>query len=170
MLIADGIRHVLVNGHLELENGKNVGGTFGQVLHPSVHMPSRAMDSRSNVTVQVNGTIKADAGDFDVTVDLHRDLTSGRSIGTLRVSDHRGVFVLDHADLGMLQVAFGWASVTGAFRGNSGAESQAFVMFVEDRDPLREESKPTVILELQDGRRVSGLINGRVLMAREANR
>ncbi len=57
---------------------------------------------------------------------------------------------------GLLQVAPGWAAVTG--RGRIGADERAFTVIVERADPLDERGSSTITILGEDGYQLNRIV------------
>jgi N-acyl-D-amino-acid deacylase len=141
----EGIRHVLVNGTLALRDGAATGAQGGQALKRSAHMPSRAMAMAAKRSVRAPG------------IDVSQKAIARAATGALRIEDPKAKVTIRAAHLGVMQVAPGWASVTGIATISSG-ESEAFTLIVERDRPLaiyssarRTVSIPMARVDLQSG-------------------
>ncbi len=115
---SEGIRFVLVNGRVALRNGEPAGITSGRALRRTQAMPSRPM----NVAASPALTLEAADGARRLTVDLARRVLS------VAGTDER----LDAIELGLLQTAAKWASITGIGRDSRRDEALPFVLVVDD--------------------------------------
>jgi N-acyl-D-amino-acid deacylase len=120
----EGVRHVVVNGRLALRDGAPAGAAAGRALYRSGNMISRPLrvDAARGVTVDASGT----------TIRITQAADARAARGVVRIS-HGGT-TAQATSLGVLQVAPGWASVTG--RARTGDAELPFVLVVDERDPL----------------------------------
>lgn len=123
MLPSEGIRHVLVNGRVALRDGKATGEHAGMALRRSEHMPSRAM--------QVAGTRRVSASGAGLVLDIRHERGAPRARGSLRLVDPRTGQRIESTSLGVLQVAAGWASVTGWARISPAGDERAVTLIVD---------------------------------------
>ena len=115
---SEGIRVVLVNGRVALSDGEPTGTVGGRTLRRTRAMPSRPMNVSASLALRVEG---ADSG-RTLSVDLARN--------TVRVRG--GGEALEVIELGLLQTAPQWASVTGRLRDSKTGEELGFVLIVDE--------------------------------------
>ncbi len=128
---SEGIRFVLVNGRVAVRDGEPTGVAAGRALRRTRAMMSRPM-SVSSPSLRMEG---ADDG-RTITVDLSRR--------TMRVTDAGEAF--EATELGLLQTAPKWASVTGRLRVSTSGEEAAFVLIVDESSgtaTLAIDGRPT---------------------------
>jgi N-acyl-D-aspartate/D-glutamate deacylase len=155
--LAEGIRLVLVNGKIALRDGTPTGERAGRALARTAHMPSRALAENVAHRVDAEGSIAAPEGALQLTLHLSQPAGAREPVGTLRLVDPRGRVSLDATTLGLLQVADGWASVTGRARVGTTGEERAVTVIVERADPLGG-GVATVIVEVEGMPRVGGVL------------
>jgi N-acyl-D-aspartate/D-glutamate deacylase len=110
---SDGIRHVLVNGVVALKEGVATGARGGRALYRTAHMPSRPTSTAMR-SLRVMGVVSGKRVEIDLTQRAGaREAAGGVSIEGLEPV----------TQLGMLQVARGWAALTGS--GTEGRENAA---------------------------------------------
>ena len=78
---SDGIRHVIVNGRMALQNGRATGERGGRALMRTEPMPSRPMSIDAARQVSFRGRI----GDAQISLDVSQKPGSRASQGTLRL-------------------------------------------------------------------------------------
>ena len=126
----EGIRFVTVNGRVALRDGEATGTTAGRGLRRTRAMPSRPMSVSASRSLRAEATGAGTSIRVDLARNALRVVTAGASYETV--------------DLGFLQRAPGWASVTGRLRDSASGSEHAFVLIVD-------ESSGGVTLEI-DGR------------------
>lgn len=164
--LSTGVRHVLVAGQFALREGRLTGVRAGRALvrawrEPSRPMPGgrralrvqgtlaaaapepRAAGARTEAPAQVAATQASEAPALRLDIDVAQTGT-GAATGRVRVTERGGRAVLDAAVPGLLQLADGWAGLTGV------AGGRAFTLFVDARDPSGAVAGPVVTL-LRDG-------------------
>ncbi len=152
--LSEGIRYVLVNGHVALRDGVVTGLQGGRVLLRSVHMPSRPMNTAAR-RLSVRGDI---GDDIRLTIDMSQEAGAARAKGRLRLDDRRSKIVVETTELGVLQTALNWASFTALARVKpAGSEGTVTVIF-ERADPAVAGHPPTVTVDISDVLRVSGVL------------
>ena len=114
---SEGIRFVLVNGRVALNDGEPAGVTGGRALRRTRAMPSRPMNVGASPTL----TLDATDGAGRLRVDLARRVLS------VSGGDER----LDAIELGLLQAAPSWASITGIAR-DSKRQERPFVLLFDE--------------------------------------
>ncbi|MDB5365747.1 MAG: dihydroorotase [Rhodospirillales bacterium] len=135
-LPSEGIRHVLVNGTLALRDGKPTDAQAGRPLRRTQHMPTRKLvtgDRSVTGSFAVRGDALPKSG-ATVSVSLTQKTGEHDSRGSFRLSG-AGRNSLTIADLGVLQVAKGWASFSGRARFADGSEKLVTVI-LDAADPL----------------------------------
>ena len=105
---SEGIRFVIVNGRVALRDGAPTGEMAGIALARGAHMPTRPMNDGRRALSQ-----RGRVGSAEVLLDLTQDAGANRATGTLRVTDARKKVSIDVRNLGILQTAGTWASITG---------------------------------------------------------
>lgn len=115
---SEGIRFVLVNGAVGLEDGLATGTQRGRALYRTARMPSRpAVDARRSLTV--NGTVSGRK--------IHIALSQG--VGDRGATGAMTIDGLPSIALGALQTTNGWAAVSGV------SGSHAVGVIVDLHDP-----------------------------------
>ena len=119
-LFAEGVRFVLVNGHMALREGTATGAKGGRALTRTANMPSRPADAARARALAVSGTISG----APVSIDVRQGKDDKHGSGTVTVPG------VDAAlSLGELQSSASWASLT-AFGGG-----HAHVVTIDLADP-----------------------------------
>jgi N-acyl-D-amino-acid deacylase len=132
---AQGIRVVLVNGRVALRDGEPTGETGGRALRRMRGMRSRPM----NVDVSPGLTLEASDATGRLQLDLAKRMLSVTGGGER----------LEAIELGLLQTAERWSSITGIARDSSRGEQLPFVLVVDDSTgelTLDVHGRPTRIL------------------------
>jgi N-acyl-D-amino-acid deacylase len=129
-LRSDGVRAVIVNGKIALENGVVTGARGGAALFRTVNMPSRPVDDGVR-TLTASGTVSGRRVSIDVT-----QRAGGRAA--------TGTFSLEGMEpirtFGVLQTAAGWASFTTV-----DAAGRALAVVVDGQDPSNAGSATLAI-------------------------
>ena len=151
--LSEGVRYVLVNGKVELSEGKVTGDRAGAVLLRSEHMPTRPMNVAGHGDVKIVGAqLKSPTGeDVTLTVDVAQT-ADGRSAGRISLVDSRKHVLLASSALGPLQLGSNWLSVTGWW---DGVEGQAFTLIIDSANP-RQPGVTAFVLETGSGARYAG--------------
>lgn len=125
-LPSEGVRFVLVNGRIALKDGIATGERGGLPLFRTGNMPSRPTNDGLRSL-----TAKGSASGRQIAIDLAQRAGAREATGTVTVD---GIPVLDRA--GVLQVAEGWASFTGASAANQAdVTPRAIAVIIDTRDP-----------------------------------
>jgi hypothetical protein len=93
-----------------------------------------------------------------IAIDVAQPAGAARAKGTLRVIDAHGAAVFSAGELGVLQTAPRWASVTGTTRATRSAEPRAFTATVERADPFVAGGPRTITVERQGQPALSGVL------------
>lgn len=135
-----GIRAVIVNGQLAMEDGRLTDARAGVRLVRSKHEPSRPMNFDVERELTINGAV---AGAV-VTAKLRQGAGMARPTGTLQMTNLPGgrSFTLVPS---IVQATRGWASVTGIGHWKDGLE-QAITVEVEEADPLSKNRPSLTVL------------------------
>ncbi|MEZ5286601.1 MAG: amidohydrolase family protein [Vicinamibacterales bacterium] len=149
---SDGVRHVVVNGAVVYRDGVPTGERAGQVLLRGPHEPSRPMSTA--VARRVSGRTQATELEANINVQQGQGQRSPR--GRLRLLDRTSKTAVEMTEIGLLQVAPGWAAVTGV--GRIGDEERAFTVVVEQADPLDERQSTTVTVLGEDGYQLTRIV------------
>jgi N-acyl-D-amino-acid deacylase len=147
-----GMRHVLVNGALALKEGVPTAERKGAVLLRGPHEPSRPMST--TIARRVSG--RAQASEVDVNINIEQSAGQRAPRGRLRLLDRTSKTSVEMTAPGWLQVAPGWAAVTG--RGRIGDDERAFTIVVEQADPLDEQHSTTITVLGEDGYQLSRIV------------
>ena len=123
-LPSEGVRFVLVNGKVALENGRPTGVRSGMALFRTSNMPSRPVNDGLR-TLRANGMVSGKRVSINLT-----QRAGGR--------EATGTFVVDGFDavttFGVLQTTTGWASFTTV------AAGRALEVIVDTHDPTNHGS------------------------------
>ena len=137
---AEGVHYVLVNGQVAFEHGALTGVKAGIALRKHPNAPSRPMNPPYRVEANGTGAITVPDPGFLVN-DIHFDFAfrqlhdDARATGYLRLRDSVSGLEAVAVELGKLQVADGWATITGRALVN-GREERVFRLIVDERDPF----------------------------------
>jgi N-acyl-D-amino-acid deacylase len=129
-LPSEGIRHVLVNGVVALTGGAATGARGGRALARTANMPSRPTKAGPR-SLSVKGTAAGRA----INVTLTQRAGARDAAGRIAID---GVGPI--AKLGVLQVADGWAAVTGV-----DASGRAVSVLADLRDPAAEGAAVVIV-------------------------
>ena len=152
--LSDGIRHVIVNGRVELLDGRPTNVQGGRLLLRSLHMPSRPMTTGARRL-----SVKGDIGnDITVTIDISQEPGTARAKGSLRLDDHRSKILVETTEIGVLQTAGSWASFTALARVKPAGKEGTVTVILERADPSIAGQPPTVTVDINDMLRVSGVL------------
>lgn len=158
---SEGIRHVIVNGHVALRDGKATGDKGGQVLRRAGASPSRPMDLAAARRVSAAGTIPGpDGKPVRVSVALSQPRGSRRATGTVTIGGARA------SALGTLQAAAGWAAITG--RTLVDGVDRAFTLVLDAADPLADGTPPTVRFAVEGRPALEGRLAGSLTLLPKA--
>jgi N-acyl-D-aspartate/D-glutamate deacylase len=152
-----GMRHVLINGRVALRDGAVTGDKAGAVLLRGPHEPSRPMST--TVVRKVSGR----AGGSEVEVNLSVEQAPLQRVprGRFKMLDRTSKATFELTELGALQVAPGWAAVTG--RGRIGADERALTVIVEQADPLDERGSTTLTILGEEGFQLNRIVTRNTL-------
>lgn len=148
--LAQGVRAVLVNGGLALNNGAVTGARRGAVILRAADMPTRPFTLGAGR--RLSGTTRFADG-ARLAVELRQGRGRRAAEGSVRLVDGQGRRLFEATALGVLQATDGWASVTGmgvgadgrpaAFRlivdpqGGAPAADRRLELAIDGRAPLR---------------------------------
>ena len=154
-LAPDGVRDVLVNGHVEWHDGAATGDIGGRALFRSRHMPTRPSSAQSERAVTVKAaltTVTRSTGSTQPTLrlllSLHQGPADRRSGGTGRIeaSSKNDSFELE--EFGELQISGHWASLTGIARW--GAYTGPVTLIIDAQDPQAARGRAVVTLDARE--------------------
>ena len=154
--LSEGIRFVLVNGKLELSDGKVTGARSGAILLRSEHMPTRPMNVAGHANISIAGAqISSETGDKATLSANVVQTPDGESVGRVALVDSHKKVRLTSKSLGPLQIGDHWLSVTGWVEGRRG---QAFTLIIDSANP-RQPGRTSIILDTSSGARYIGQTN-----------
>jgi N-acyl-D-aspartate/D-glutamate deacylase len=122
---SQGIRFVLVNGTVALEDGVPTQAHSGKPLFRTVNMPSRPTNETRR-SLSAKGTVSG----HRVSINLTHRAGARQGIGTFDIEGFTAV-----ETIGVLQTTNGWASVTGVDR-----MQRAVTLIVDRHDPANPGS------------------------------
>lgn len=157
-LPSEGIRYVMVNGKVALNNGIATGARSGRALLRGPNMPSRAMTTGvRRVAAELKST------DGGIVIDVTQGAGARSAIGRFEFGPKGARGSLTATRLGVLQAANGWASVTGVGTFSDGTE-RAFVATIDRHQAPRGLAVLTMVIEGEEPHR--GTIGLRALTSR----
>ena len=119
-LPSEGMRFVIVNGKIALDNGQPTGARAGASLFRTTNMPSRPLNDGMRTL-----TAKGEAGGKRVAIDLTQRSGARAATGAVTIEGMEQI-----GTFGVLQTARGWASFTAI----DGA-GRALTVIVDEQDP-----------------------------------
>jgi len=140
-LRSEGVRFVLVNGKVALEDGAATGARAGVPLFRTANMPSRPANDGQR-TLRASGMI----GGKRVAIDLTQRAGGREAIGTFTVDGFETI-----KKFGVLQTTTGWASFTTVTGG------RALAVIVDTNDPANQGSA-TVAVNVEGAPAVRGTL------------
>ncbi|MFF0227037.1 amidohydrolase family protein [Streptomyces sp. NPDC004629] len=157
---AQGVEHVIINGKLALTHGRLTDARAGKVLRRDGNMISRRETGSDRVRASANGRLvplQQTSGWRHAQISFHARGHDGDTTGHLVLNspDHHITFA--GTRLGKLQVADGWASITGRGRIAGQDEERSFVLIVDDKDPF-EDGKTVVTVKIAGGYAIKGAL------------
>ena len=138
---SEGVRFVLVNGKVALENGAPTGVKGGAALFRTVNMPSRPVND-SLRTLRASGTV----GGKRIAIDLTHRAGGREAIGSFTVDGFEPI-----KKFGVLQTTTGWASFTTVTAG------RALEVIIDTHDPANRGSV-TVAVNVEGAPAVRGTL------------
>ena len=164
-LRSEGIRHVIVNGGLALRDGNATGECHGRTLTRKKYMPSRPAVRDASRQVSAKGDVTSSDGAATLQLDLkvaqYRRTQSAS--GTFRLTDQGRGRTLEARELGLLQVAKGWATLSARVRVLSSGDEHSAIVVIEQADPWLPDQSPSVTILVEGLGEFSGrLPKGRV--------
>lgn len=140
-LPSEGIRYVMVNGTIALNNGIATGAQAGRVLRRGSNMPSRPMNSGlRRVAAELKST------DGGIVIDVTQRAGARSATGRFEFGPKGGRRSLTAATLGVLQATDGWTSVTGIGTFGDGTQ-RAFVATIDQHEAPRGQAMLTMAIE-----------------------
>lgn len=140
--LSEGIRFVLVNGRVAVADGRVTGAQGGRVLSRTLHMPSRPMPTDSARRLIARATISGES----IAIALTQAATARRATGRVVLADQSGS--LEAIELGIIQTAPRWASVTGIARDRATGVERAFTATLERADLSAAGHRRTLIVDV----------------------
>ena len=140
-LPSEGVRFVLVNGAVALENGAATGARAGSALFRTVNMPSRPVNDRLR-TLRATGVVSGKR----ISINLTQRAGGREAAGTFVVDGFEPI-----TTFGVLQTTTGWASFTTV------AAGRALAVIVDTEDPANRGSA-TVAVNVEGAPAVRGTL------------
>lgn len=153
---SDGVEHVLVNGRLALHDGEVTGVQAGERLERGGSMISRPMTGPDPVSASVSGRLEGDDGRM-ATIAFQATGQGSESSGKLVFNDREQGITFRSVDLGMLQVADDWASITGRGQVAGERDERAFELILDEENPL-QEGETTVTVDIAGAEPFEGVL------------
>ena len=151
--LSQGMRFVLVNGRIELADGKATGEKGGAVLLRADDMPTHPMDVLGDRHIRLEGLGLTDDVGRPVKLSLDvKQSKSGAAIGRIALTDERGRTIFSANAMGPLQTGDHWLSVSGWSRSRNGG---AFTVTIDAGNP-RRPTETTVKLRKATGKGYAG--------------
>jgi N-acyl-D-aspartate/D-glutamate deacylase len=163
---SEGVRDVMVNGVFALRDGQVTGAMAGQPLSRSRNQPARAMWLDGDRSVAIAGPILRVASGQPTGFTLRLDVSQSASQTTAK-----GVMVLSGpsgeeyraTELGLLQTAGSWATVSARVEDGSG-ELHGMTVIVDAVDPFVTGSGVTVSIAVEGMPTLTGRIAGEAVI------
>lgn len=165
---SEGIRYVLVNGHVALREGTATGAKGGKVVLRTRHMPSRPMTLATR-SVQMAGTVTGGGLTYVVSMSLRQQAKQRSATGTLTLTDKSSGNIWSAERLGTVQTAKGWASVTATLKDSVG-ERRAVMVTVDESDASAGVPQPTIVVELDGQIELTGTPSTKSTVAERPHR
>lgn len=155
-LESDGVREVLVGGHVEWHEGLATGDRGGRALFRSRHMPTRPPSSESERNVTAKGLLAAGAPGTSgaparaterLLLNLHQATTDRHAVGSGRIEAASKKDSLEFQSFGELQAFGRWASFTGIARW--GAYTGPVSVIIDAQDPFAAPGQAVMTLDAQ---------------------
>ena len=147
-----GIRHVIVNGTITLRDGDATGQQGGRALLRGSDRPSRPMNAG---TRHVAAELKwANEAVPSIIVDVSQRAGARSATGRLVVGPKDGLKTITATRLGVLQVADGWATVSGVGTFSDGTE-RPFIATLDRHDAPRGLAMLTLTIAGEEPFRVA---------------
>jgi N-acyl-D-amino-acid deacylase len=140
----DGVRDVLVNGHVEWHDGAATGDVGGRALFRSRHMPTRPPSAASERALTAKAALAAGAPG-QLLLSIHQAATDRHAVGVGRIESASKTDSVEFQELGELQVAGRWASLTGI--AHWGAFTGPVTLIVDAGDPGAAPGRAVMTLE-----------------------
>jgi hypothetical protein len=93
-----------------------------------------------------------------VTIEVRQPAGAARATGTFRLLDAHGSTLIDGSDLGVLQMAKDWASITGVSRSQPGGAPRPFTAVIERADRFVAGTPRTLSVEVPGEPAVTGVL------------
>jgi N-acyl-D-amino-acid deacylase len=135
-----GIQYVLVNGKIALSEGVATGVQGGRALRRGPGMPSRPMSLGGRVSAELKSP------DVPIVIDIAQRAGARSATGRFMYGPKGARKSLDATELGVLQAAEGWASISGVGTFSDGSQ-RAFVATLDQQDAPRGLVMLTMTIE-----------------------
>lgn len=157
---SEGMRHVFVNGRAALRDGLATGEQGGTVVLRTRHMPSRPMSMPATARrMAASATVSGNGSSYTVRLSLGQAARQRSATGRLTLTDIATGTVWTAAQLGVVQTAKGWASVTASLRDATGNRHAATVT-LDEGDGSAGKPQPVLVVTLDGGAELTGAPSG----------
>jgi N-acyl-D-amino-acid deacylase len=155
--LSEGVRFVLVNGVVQLRDGRVTGAHGGLLVTRSAHMPSRPMNPASAARkLSVKGSMEDKTR---IEIDIAQPAGAPRAKGSVRIAAPAPQEVVDATvDLGVLQTTRDWESFTASGRLRPSGKAAALTVIVERADPFVDKHPRTVTIQVQGRPTLTGVL------------
>jgi len=150
-LPSEGVRHVIVNGTLVLQDAVPTQAKPGSILLRDQHMPSRQM---TTAIAARSVTARAKSSSFAAELQIEQGSGQRYATGTVRLLDLKSNRLWTAQKLGVLQTAKHWASLTAVLRDEAGLTKAVTLTF--DRGQASDAPVISFVLGNAPAVRLSG--------------
>src|SRR5262249_15283095 len=156
--LSDGVRFVLVNGVVQVRDGRVTGAHGGQIVTRSAHMPSRPMNPAGAAReLSLRGALQDRTR---IEIDIAQPAGAPRAKGSVRISPPSPQEIVEVAssDVGVLQTMQEWDSFTASGRVRPSGGAVALTVIVEHADPFIDRHPRTVTVQVQGRPALTGVL------------
>jgi hypothetical protein len=134
-LPSDGVRFVIVNGQLAVNNGQATPARSGKAVKRLEYMPTRPMNEPGTSRSIKGGSQPREAADHMamISVDVSQSAKDRRAHGNVWVGDST-YHAVEMFEFGVLQTGDGWWSVTGRGGVRASQEGEQTMILTVDRE------------------------------------
>lgn len=154
---SEGVEYVFVNGDLALQDGEPTMANAGQALRRSSNMPTRPQNVAVLQRVALDSAVKGDSDQFTATVKADQQPDSSTAVGSVAVTTDDGKR-FESIRLGRIQWTDGWYSLTGIGHEPGSDDEHAFVIIVDEADPLATNGETTVTVQIDGVTKARGTL------------
>jgi N-acyl-D-amino-acid deacylase len=162
-LLSEGIQYVLVNGKLEIRDGKRTAEKGGSAILRTSHMPSRPMSINQARRISWTGTAEG----LRIAFDISQAAGADHPTGSFRLTDAKTGTTIQTTTIGLLQTTANWATFACRARTLPDGEEKSIIVITDLADPFATAHASTISVDMEGAYHVAVSVEpGRIKLSR----